>query len=437
MKRIAFTIMCATALMSANAASYADYDYANVANEVANRWQFTILKAYDWNGSEWSLGNANEFFYAPDGLVSVREITYKDGRVMRENNTYNDNGRLVEQITEMAETADGEFENSTRLTRRYDERVPSFITVETEEIWKDGAWQPAKGYRNEVTRNEDGNVTMVEHSELSEGQLEYRYTYRMIITYDDNGTATGITECSLTYDTTTGNYTVIPGNSYTEVTWATTDGQILSIDNLFKGANKIESALLFIPEETEGSLTVTYGNNGSYEITTVQHDEFDECTEIRTVTPLDDNGNIEILTERVDRSHGDRICTSWTTDILKLDQFGLIQKHYVEEKLSFKGGIVGSSILKDTRGQIDYDKATGYPLTWVVREYDTEEECHVKVFKADFAGFPDAPNAIDAIETDEDETTWYDLQGIRIEKPTTPGLYIRRHAGHSQKIVIK
>lgn len=47
MKRIAFTIMCATALMSANAASYADYDYANVANEVANRWQFTILKAYD------------------------------------------------------------------------------------------------------------------------------------------------------------------------------------------------------------------------------------------------------------------------------------------------------------------------------------------------------------------------------------------------------
>lgn len=47
--------------------------------------------------------------------------------------------------------------------------------------------------------------------------------------------------------------------------------------------------------------------------------------------------------------------------------------------------------------------------------------------------------AVDAIQTDylQTEPTYYTLQGLQIDAPTTPGIYIRRHGNESRKIVVK
>ncbi len=446
MKRVTFTAMCAAALLSASAADYADHDYARVAEEVANRWQFTELRTYNWNGREWKVADESEYSYSPDGLVEMSMVTSPDGRVMRQTNTYNSNGQLVEQVTEVATSAEGEFENSTRVVREYDERVTTFVISDLMETWKDGGWQLTAGYRNDVTRDDSGNVTMVEHSELTEGETEFRYTHRLTVAYDDEGIADSITECSLTYDSATGNYSQVAEDSYTysDVKWAATDGQILSVENLFEGPNRIESATLYAPDDYEGPLSVTYGDMGSYEISTyLLAGEFeDTIEEMRTVTPLDDYGSVQTVTESVVRSHGNRISTSTLDDTIRYDKFGLIVNHYVEEWISFHGGISEHHI-RDMHGTVTCDKLTGYPLIWVVREYDKEKEDVglTNSFEAIFGGFPNTPDAVEGIETDKAESSWYDLRGIRIAKPTTPGIYIERIAGNNQttvrKVVIK
>ena len=191
----------------------------------------------------------------------TKTITDADGSVNRETYRWDVNGMLVSRLNEYARSASALFQQTQRLTRTYDERVTSFITFNDQLIKQGTEWVPSNNYKQTVTRNDDGNVIRMERAIYYDGI--YDPTYHINIEYGDDGKATAITTEDLQYDYDTKSFFWKPGTSYKNIVWDSTDGQIVSIDNLFDGANRLKSAIVTINGE-ECQISADYADDGSW-----------------------------------------------------------------------------------------------------------------------------------------------------------------------------
>lgn len=413
--------------------------YAAAAARAAIEMKSTLQKAYGWERTQWVLDETYRMEYDARGLVTFQTVTDASGYITRDINSYNDNGLLATRLTETATREGADFRNSSRLSRSYDPIVTSFVTVNNQEVWIDDAWRPSNDYRQNVTRDDAGNVTMVERTVYYGGIQDP--VWRMNVDYGPEGAATAITVEELVNDYAAGGFKWETSEIYKDIVWERTDGQIVSVDDLFSGSNRLLSATI---EEPEDDMTMhmvaDYAGDGSYTVSmSIDMPEISgfavEMTGTYEYTPLDEYGSSKSRTTTTYSIPGLMSETLWEEEVCRYDRFGLILLEEVTESPDPEDE--GEVLVYRRTGEVEYDPQTGYPLSWTVREYDEEVEEMFNAFRAEYYDYVDPAAGISGVGVPEQDCEWFTLQGMRIARPASPGIYLRRAEGRTEKTIVR
>ncbi len=415
--------------------------YAAKAADAAAIWRSGTQKAYGWNGEDWELVETYEISYNEQGQKTEQTVTDTEGYANRETYTWNENGMLATRFTQVAEEEGGEFTDYSQLKREYDTRLTSFITFNEQQLFSNGNWIPSNCYKQTITRDEAGNVTLMERAVLFQGI--YDPTYRLSITYGEDGRAETIVETQLTYDYFTGEYAWVEAGRYTDIEWDRTDGQITGVDDLddlYVGANRIKSAKVDVDGELI-NLNVEYYGDDNFVATLISEEDEDGFMQSSSLSysMLDFSGEeavnrgwkIETANEIL--FDGESLEKELITETYIYDPNDLI----ILEKVEYS---TDDFTLIDAmvEGVVEYDEEYGYPLSWTVREYDWEEEEMMESFRAEYSDYTNlATSAIKGIEAGTgDAPVYYNLQGQKVENPAT-GIYIRVIGSDARKVMIR
>lgn len=416
--------------------------FAAKAAEAAPLWMAETQKSFGWNGDEWELMETYDIKYDTKGQKTVQTVTDAEGFVTREQYTWNENGQLATRLSQVDEEGEGDFVDSSSLSREYDSRVTSFITFNDQKAFYNGEWVPSNNYKQKITRNEAGNVTQMERAVFFNGI--YDPTYRLNITYGEDGKAVTIEESDLTYDYATSEYQWVVSSKYTDIVWEETDGQILrvgDIEDLFLGNNRIKSAKLDI-EGTVADLSVTYLGLDFKAVMSY----FDEEEEAEVVSTI-----------RYEKAYPDsyveyglyEVSIDTTTELIAEEETlykEVIRERYVYsiddlillEQVEYGDGDY-FEIESKIEGVIEYDDEKDQLLSWTVSEYDYDTEEMIPAFRAEYSDYTDVTSSGVNNIAEEDANapvSYYNLQGQRIENPSS-GILIRVKGNKSEKVLIK
>ena len=406
------------------------------ANAIKSLWRpGTEIISY-WTGEEWEDIEKYESTYDASGnvLVEINSSMFPDEPFASKTlNEYNADGQVAVKTVMNAE--DGvTFENSEKTERQYDSRLTSVITDNAVFFWNGGDWDIAGNtYQRHITRNADGNITRVVIAVFYNGI--YDPTQQLDIEYGDDKQASKITSSYLTTDDGVEFYWVT-GEEYTDIVWKQTDGQIVSTEALLTQANAIKSCKIIDEDGDETALTVDYTDNqGSYkaEMTAV----FDGVLAKKTVeyTVVDAYGSYD-LTESEAYGEGDEVETYKAVERYRVDAYGLELEIYASE--SENGA--PAELMQWSKGRVDYDPEYGYPLEYVLSDYDFDAEESYDVYKVQYSNYIDAANGVEDIAVDNSSAPveLFNLQGVRVDAAgAAPGIYIRRQGTLTDKIVIR
>lgn len=403
--------------------------FSNVASA---KWVATTQKAYGWNGSTWQLDEIYKNTYNQSGQKMVQTVTDADGSVNRETYTWDLNGMLKTRQKEYARSASSPFQKTQRLTRTYDDRLTSFITFNDQLIFQNNEWVPSNSYKQTITRNAEGNITSMERAVYFLGI--YDPTFHINIEYGDDGKATAITTEDLAYDYASQSYYWKPGTSYKDIQWDATDGQIVSIDNLFDGPNRIKSATATIGGQ-ECHITAEYADDGSWTSwrTLFDEDMDMDLEEKIEYTPTDEFGSSIVV-----------ITMGYLNDGIpyNTEQYTYTYQYSPEELLLLEESVFtndeGTEVLSRIEGTIEYDAEFGYPLSWTVTEFDAESGSQTNSLRAEYSDYVkvDTDSSIESIETGlTDDPTLCDLQGHTVLAPQKGKILIRRSTKGTEKVI--
>ena len=400
------------------------------ATEAAAKWCSTTEKVYGWN-NRWVLEETYTIEYDSKGLRTKQTCVDAEDIVTRQTFAYDANGMKTLEITEVSEDNGASFRNSSKLERTYDSRVTNFITLNKPYIWMNDDWQASgNNYTQTLTRNADGNVTMMERAVFFNGI--YDPTTRITMTYGADGKATTIAESNLNYDYSSGQYYWDDDQTYTDIVWDRTNGQITSNEDLMSGANRISSAKI-VDGDDEMNVTVTYDENGGYSGTMTGTDGDDTFTSNVFYSVLDDNGSFKVITDTYYFSNGEPYYSESYTETYKYDAYGLI----IQESVEFSDGTY-SEFESIVEGTIEYDPVNGYPLTYTLQSYDPDEGKMVNGIRMEFSDYVDVVGIGDITADSADAPVeYFNLQGIRVANPTPGQVYIRRQGDSATKVLVK
>lgn len=395
------------------------------------KWQAMTQKAYGWNGAAWQLDEIYRCAYNSAGQIMTKTITDADGSVNRETYRWDINGMLISRLNEYARSASAPFQQTQRLTRTYDERITSFITFNDQLIKQGTEWIPSNNYKQTVTRNEDGNVIQMERA-IYYGGI-YDPTYHINIEYGADGKATAISTEDLQYDYDTKSFFWKPGTSYKEIVWESTDGQIVSIDNLFDGANRLKSAIVTINGE-DCHISAEYAGDGSW---TSRRTFFDEDMDMDLeekieYTPTDAYGSSQVIITMGYVEDGKTYSTEQYTYTYKYSPDGLL---LLEEEVFSNDE--GTETVSRIEGTIEYDSEHGYPLTWTLSEYDPEAGKQINTLRAEYSDYiqTGTDSSITYIETGGKAPQLFDLNGRRVTTPSAGKILISKSASAAKKLI--
>lgn len=406
----------------------------------APMWRSRTQKAFGWSGEDWELEETYDIAYDEAGRKTVQTVTDVEGYVNRESYTWNEEGQLATRLTQLDEDGSGEFADYGRLTRTYDSRLTSFITSNEQYIYNNGDWMPSNCYTQTITRDAAGNVTLMERSVFYGGI--YDPVYRLEVGYGDDGKAVSIVERDLDYDYFENEYVWVESARYYDIVWEETDGQIVSvddIDDLFIGANRLKSAKLDMDGDVY-DVEVEY-NVGLFVVSMVSEPDEDGMVLVSKMKfeEMDfagESANIgwEIVNVNELRI-GDEVLEMFAvneTNIYTTDGLLLL------EKVEFSDGEL-SEIDSMLEGVVEYDEEYGYPLTWTVSEYDWETGEMYESFRAEYSDYIDcALSGMSEIASPAASApVFYNIQGQRVDNPSTGGIFIRITGDRSEKVIIR
>lgn len=413
--------------------------YAAKAAEAAAIWRAGEQKAFGWNGEDWELEETYKISYNENGQKTVQTVTDVDGYVNKETYTWNENGQLATRFNEVDKDGVGKFENYSRLSREYDTRLTSFITFNDQQIFSAGEWTPSNNYKQTITRNETGNITLMERSVYFQGI--YDPTYRLSISYGEDGKANMMVAEELTYNYETGEYIWVETVRYTDIEWEVTNGQIVGIeevDDLFIGDNKIKSAIVTIEGMSE-YLNVDYNGDSFVATMTIGEDNGMKIRMTIAYDVMDFDGVPEQL------NHGFEIVQ--TTEILMMGMVMATQvmsqtciydpNDLIILELVQSGEGESSNIESMVEGEVEYDEENGYPLSWTVREYDPDMDVMVESFHAEYSDYINCSSTgISDTMVEQEASVYYNLQGQRVQYPAD-GIFIKVNGNKAKKVMIR
>ncbi len=379
------------------------------------------------DGEGWELADSHKLTYDAAGRVLTDETTsYEEGEIMgytREVRTYTDGFPYYATRTVSSSEDGTEWENSQKVERTFDSRLTNVVTANRDYQWFNEEWTlMGNNYNREITRDANGNITNVTIAVLFQGA--YDPTMKLDIEYGEDGKAKTIRESALTYDFNAWQ----EGAYLTDIVWDRTDGQIYDIESLFIGENRIKSCRVRVDGDIMGDLTVDYsGNLNSYQVTVTAADDSGE--RLDALIDYVDYGNGFNTFTRTTYSGGDETINH-TTEVGELyDHFGLLTHSIYKEN---------DETISQTQGIVTYEEEHGCPDTYEVQELDPESGEFVPATRIEYSDYVDVAG-VEGIAADSADAPaeYYDLRGVRIDRPTQSGIYIRRQGADVTKILVK
>ena len=392
------------------------------------QWRAAEDNTYVW-GEEWLLDTNNKYEYNSAGNVVLQLTTDEYGDVNRITSTWNEYGWCTSRLNEKS-TDGSPFAQYEKKEFAYDPIVHSLVVSNCGYTWDNGAWvQNGNNFIRTVTRNDAGNITQVEVAILYNGQ--YDPTERCIVEYGPDGKANKITDMQLSYNGI--SYTWEKTVEITDIVWDRTDGQVVSVENLFSGANRIKSAT-FNDDGDVMKVEATYVPDSESYTTVTKSTATDgvvvaDVTKTTRVDVLDAIGSYEIVDTEVYEYDGEREEYSYV-EKLHYNAYGLETLIYA----AFEEEGVEPDIWQWTVGTTTDDPQYGYPREYIIREYDPEEGEFFNSIRVEYLGYVDVAGTA-VVETAPDTSAeYYNLQGIRVADPVSGVVYIERRGNVARKV---
>lgn len=434
-----FTLMAALAMPSFAAshrqAFAARAAKARQAREVSRAesqsspsWRTAEDNTYVWEG-EWSLDTNNKYEYDAAGNIVTQLTADESGDVNRVTSVWDEYGYCTSRLNEKS-AGGSPFVQYEKKEFSYDPIVHSLVTASTGYIWNDGAWlQNGNNFIRRVTRNDAGNITSVEVAVFYNGS--YDPTERCLVEYGADGKASKISAMQLSYNGI--SYAWTTNVEITDIVWDRTDGQIVSVENLFSGANRIKSAT-FSEDGDELKVEATYEPDSESYTTVIKSTATDgvvvaDVTKTTRVDVLDAIGSYDIVDTEVYEYDGEREEYSYV-EKLHYNAYGLETLIYA----AFEEEGAEPDIWQWTVGTTTDDPQYGYPLEYIIQEYDPEEGEFFNAIRVEYLGYVDVAGTAGVEIAPDTRAEYYNLQGIRVADPVSGTIYIERRGNVARKV---
>lgn len=386
---------------------------------------------YAWDGDVWVLDGMYSMKFDGKGQVVEEVIENYDGTFNRTLFTYDADGMVTLRVVQSS--YDGEnFDNYSKTEREYDPIVKNLIVKNREYYWDGSEWVlSGNNYDRNVTRNDAGNVTQVEIAVLFQGVFDP--TNRLYVTYNAEGKACTIRESVLNYD---GREFYWEDDATVDnIVWDRTDGQIVDLENLGSGENRVKSADIIYDEEDYTHVEFTFdGNNFTAAMSGIEDGEKVEGTS--AYEELDDYGSFRQITSYTYASDALDTYTETETITERYDAYGnLLESKDVVEYGGYE------EVYEDMHGTVDYDSEKGYPLTYVLSaafyDYDLEENVTANVMKVDYSDYVEITSRVAEMEVASGDAEYFNLRGVKVTDPVPGSICIRKRGGKTDKVIIR
>ncbi|MDE6854112.1 MAG: RHS repeat protein, partial [Muribaculaceae bacterium] len=179
-----------------------------------------------YSDGEWMpLGNMDYTYDAAGNVLS--ETLDADGEYSRTVYTYDEAGRVISTEVEISEDGE-EWTPDTRLLFEWDSKVPDYFISRMGYNFDGESW--VSNYycqTNDITRNDDGNITSILTSLPIYNELNPAYRYDWVY---DNATGRAVEFHQWSNYGTPDNPDWEPSENmyYADIEWNTTDGQLVA-----------------------------------------------------------------------------------------------------------------------------------------------------------------------------------------------------------------
>lgn len=435
MKKLYFAILCG--LLCGNI-SYAAPRFAAKKQAQSVRlapktpsaplWRPATQTEYMYMDGEWMELGTVSFTYDGRGNAILELVEGEDGSSKTEK-TYDDYNQVLTSLQTHSEDG-SEWENESKTTYQYDPVLHSYYTERMGYDWTNGAW--VENFRcetNEVTRNAGGNITTIIKSlPLGDTMLP---GYKLVWAYDNNATEA----TSMTYYTCPSGdgttWEVYNDLEYRNIKWAATDGQMTEADMLsyVDGDNRLASCEVYYDNELDGHIIATYDDNGGYTLQETYPDPSQVgVSTVKTIT--DSNGSYTVtITEYFDE---DGNYKPKPQSIIKIVSEFNDHGDVVKDELYEVASDGYEELAEGYAYEYTYD-SNGNTTEVVTKIYDYDEDQYFPENKITYGEYSLISGLENVITDGDTHKEYYDLQGRRVENPTT-GLYIIVKGGKALKI---
>ncbi len=388
---------------------------AKEQREANTNWLPGTITTYHQSEDEWLLTSETKLTYDEKG----RKLSEKTGTESVKY-VYDDNGNLIQKEGDNGDSA-------YSIKYNYDPKTNRLIGETS--FRNDG---PPSSYSLEITRDYMDNITRVDDFSYNPQTNRMDLNGYTIIEYID-GKATSIVH----YNITEGSEEI--AFQLSDIVWKDSDGQIIinntndmDLEDYFMGSNRVESAIIrnFNGEGFDVFVYADYlDDNGRVSVrmmSSVDGQTFYTASH----NVIDSYGSYSRLETKYELSGGQLVSGNRhaTSEFYYYDAYGILINYGVNNFIN------GEKSQSSSHAEVTYDPTYGYPLEATIesrRDNETLPTCR-NVY-SDYAEY----SSVESIIADDNAPVeYFNLQGMRVENPTS-GIYIRRQGSDVKKVMVK
>lgn len=406
--------------------------------------QTVSYQYYMSHSSTWGDMNVEKYTYNADGSINTMEETGQKTVY-----TYNSDGNVAK--VEVFSVYNGANKPITTTEYEYDPVVKNFVVAETEYFYQGhSGLLYTSGNGTDITRNSAGNITKVRTYNISNGDKIYD-DEQLTVTYGADNKATTVTLEKIKIKN--GQSISEIEEQWSDIVWATTDGQILSMEcddidaDMYFSANRIASATVTSEDwPSAATFTATYDGDSYHSLLMMGSEKIREitfnCSEKFTPREEFDESysyTADIYEVEFDKDNGQYYIDSRVSkkETNTADQFGFC---LLNEQTTTEYKQSGNKTETETKKtEVTYDDQSGLPIQaakWEKDNSDKDFKPESLYFFSDYVNLD--PDGVSTIQPDNSDapTEYFDLQGVRVSNPEG-GIFIRHQGSSTQKVLIK
>lgn len=396
-----------------------------------------------FNGITWREKGKYTFTYDGEGhtLTELQEnLDKNDSGIVNfalYTNRYDEMGRLMSSTLEVGDSQ-SEMEPYQRTSVKYDPVLPYVVTEQISETYIGSEWLfNEQTYRRNITRNDNGDITdMIASTWYDDDFLEVEHFHASY----DGRRPTDLAVRYINMDDN-GNFYWEDGEIYADCDWYEYDGQLISLNDISTGTNKLKSAVLSGAGLKNAAISIEYdGENYVSTLDFLYQDLIPTNTE-REYKVLPNNGYELHVDQQMHVGQWTGIEGEVFQQIQDInetyDDFGNLTE---AKATTFYGHLMIDSW---TVGEVTFDQTGSYPIKYLRKEFTpvtgtTNGEWN-DLYTLEYSGWMDVAG-IGNISYDikAGAPVYYTIDGLPVkDEGLQPGVYIKIEGNKSHKIIIR